>query len=42
VLFRESPVGVDAEVAGASEEDLTLLQKAAWQECKPTTRRRSQ
>ena len=38
VLFRESPVGADAEVAGLSEEDLALLQKAAWQECKPTTR----
>jgi hypothetical protein len=41
VLFRESPVGVNAEVAGLSEKDLALLQKAAWQECKPTTRRRS-
>src|SRR5262249_23989371 len=42
VLCGESPVGVDAGVAGLSEEDLTLLQKAVWQECKPTTRRRSQ
>jgi hypothetical protein len=42
VLFGESPVGVDAEVAGLSKKDLALLQKAAWQECKPTTRRRSQ
>jgi len=41
VLFRESPVGVDAEVAGLSERDLALLQKAAWQECKPATRGRS-
>jgi hypothetical protein len=41
VLFRESPVGADAEVAGLSEKDLTLLQKAAWQECQLTTRRRS-
>jgi hypothetical protein len=41
VLFRESPVGADAEVAGLSERDLTLLQKAAWQECQPTSRRRS-
>jgi hypothetical protein len=40
VLFRESPVGADAEVAGLSEKDLALLQKAAWQECQPTTRRR--
>ena len=41
VLFRESPVGVDAKVAGLTERDLALLQKAAWQECKPTTRGRS-
>ena len=40
VLFRESPVGADAGVAGLSEKDLALLQKAAWQECQPTTRRR--
>jgi len=40
VLFRESPVGADAEVVGLREKDLTLLQKAAWQECQPTTRRR--
>ena len=41
VLFRESPAGADAEVAGLSERDLALLQKAAWQECQPTTRRRN-
>ena len=41
VPFRESPVGVDAQVAGLSEKDLALLQKAAWQECQPTTRRGS-
>jgi hypothetical protein len=41
VLFRESPVGADAEVAGLSEKDVALLQKVAWQECKPTTRRGS-
>jgi len=40
VLFRESPVGADAEVVGLSEKDLALLQKAAWQECQPATRRR--
>ena len=34
VLFKESPVGVDAEVAGLDEKDLALLRKAAWQECK--------
>ena len=39
VLFGESPVGADAEVVGLSEKDLALLQKAAWQECQPTTRR---
>jgi hypothetical protein len=41
VLFRESPVGVDAGVAGLSEQDLALLQEAAWQECRPATRGRS-
>jgi hypothetical protein len=41
VLFREGPVGADAEVAGLSENDRALLQKAAWQECQPTTRRRN-
>jgi hypothetical protein len=41
VLFHESPAGVDAVVAGLSEKDLALLQKAAWQECKPATRKRS-
>jgi hypothetical protein len=38
VLFGESPVGVDAEVAGLSEQDLALLQKAAWQECRSIMR----
>jgi hypothetical protein len=42
VLFGESPVGADAEVAGLGEKDLALLQKAAWQECQPATRKRSQ
>jgi hypothetical protein len=41
VLFRESRVGVDAEVAGLSAKDQALLQAAAWAECKPTTRRGS-
>jgi hypothetical protein len=40
VLFGESPVGADAGVVGLSEKDLAPLQKAAWQECQPTTRRR--
>src|SRR5262245_57577925 len=34
VLFQESPVGVDVEVAGLDEKDLVVLQKAAWQVCK--------
>ena len=38
VLFQESPVGVDAEVAGLSGEDLAMLQEAAWRECRPPTR----
>jgi hypothetical protein len=41
VLFRGNPVGADAEVVGLSEKDLALLQKVAWQECQPATRRRS-
>src|SRR5262245_15397976 len=41
VLFGESPVGVDAEVAGLSEEDLALLQKASWQESRSAKRGRS-
>jgi hypothetical protein len=40
VLFQESPVGVGAEVAGLSEKNLALLQKAAWQECQSVTRKR--
>jgi hypothetical protein len=42
VLFRENPVGISGEAAGLSEKDVALLQKVAWQECKPSTRRRSQ
>jgi hypothetical protein len=34
VLCKESPVGIDTEVAGMSEKDRVLLQKAAWQACK--------
>jgi hypothetical protein len=41
VLFQESPVGTDAEVAGLSAEGLARLQKVAWQECQPATRGRS-
>jgi hypothetical protein len=41
VLFHESPMGVDAEVAGLSEEDRALLQEAAWKQCRPATRERS-
>jgi hypothetical protein len=29
-LFRENPVGIDYEVAGLTQKDLTLLQKTAW------------
>jgi hypothetical protein len=39
VLFGESPVGIRGEVAGLSEKEVALLQKVAWQECKPTSRR---
>ncbi len=33
VLFKENPVGMDGEVAGLTEKDRGLLQRAAWQEC---------
>jgi hypothetical protein len=42
VLLKESPVGIEDEVAGLSEKDLILLQKTAWQECDSTTRDRGQ
>jgi hypothetical protein len=42
VLLRENPVGSSGEAAGLSEKDGALLQKVAWQEFKPATRRRSQ
>jgi hypothetical protein len=34
VLFKETPVGIDAEVAGLSAKERTSLQKSAWQACK--------
>jgi hypothetical protein len=42
VLFRESPVGVEAGAAGLSEKDVALLQGAAWEERRSFTRGRSQ
>jgi hypothetical protein len=36
VLFRESPIGNTAEVHGLNSKDSILLQKVAWQACKPT------
>jgi len=33
VLFKESPVGIDAEIAGLTAKDRAPLQKAAWEEC---------
>jgi hypothetical protein len=41
VLFQESPVGVDTELAGLSATDRGLLQKTAWQECQRGARGRS-
>ena len=41
MLFKESPVGIDGEVAGLTRKDLTLLRKTAWQECKSTHQGRS-
>jgi hypothetical protein len=37
VLFEESPVGIDVEVAGLNAKDRVLLQKIAWQACNATT-----
>jgi hypothetical protein len=34
VLFKDNPVGIDAEVAGLSETDRVRLQIAAWQASK--------
>jgi hypothetical protein len=36
VLFRESPIGIAAGVCGLNAKDTVLLQKVAWQACKPT------
>jgi hypothetical protein len=38
VLFKDNPVGIDAEVAGLSEKDRVRLQKAAWQVSKTFAR----
>jgi hypothetical protein len=35
VLFHESPIGIAAGVHGLNEKDSVLLQKVAWQVCKP-------
>ena len=37
VLFKDSPVGIDVDVAGLSAADQVILQKAAWQACKSKT-----
>jgi hypothetical protein len=39
-LFRESPAGIDYEVEGLKKDILTVLQKTAWQACKPIIQRR--
>jgi hypothetical protein len=41
VFFKESPVGIDCEVAGLNEKDRALLQKTAWQQCKAIASARS-
>lgn len=33
VLFEETPVGIDGEIAGLADGDRALLQKTAWKEC---------
>jgi len=40
VLFKDNPVGIDAEIPGLSAKDLALLQKTAWQQCKSTRSKR--
>jgi hypothetical protein len=42
VLFKENPVGIDAEVAGLDAKGRMLLQKTAWQVCKSITSKRSE
>jgi hypothetical protein len=34
-LLKENPVGIDLKIPGLNEKEMLLLQKAAWQECKP-------
>jgi hypothetical protein len=41
VLLKENPVGIQSDIAGLEEPDVPLLQKVAWQECKPLTQKRS-
>jgi hypothetical protein len=41
VLFRESPVGIAAGIHGLNEKDSVLLQKVAWQVCKPAVSRKA-
>jgi hypothetical protein len=38
-LLWESPVGIRAAVDGVGEEDRAALQKAAWEVCRPPTRK---
>jgi hypothetical protein len=35
VLFGENPIGIDIDVDGLNEQDRSLVQKAAWQSCRP-------
>jgi hypothetical protein len=41
VLFKESPVGLDGQVAGLGAKDLVLLQKTAWQAFKSIASKKS-
>jgi hypothetical protein len=41
VLFKKSPVGVEAGPAGLSDTDRSLLQKAAWEQCQGIARGKS-
>jgi hypothetical protein len=40
VLCKESPIGIDSEMAGVTAKDRLMLQKAAWQTCKSVVSQR--
>ena len=38
VMFRESPVGIEADPAGLGSTDRARLQRTAWQQCRTAIR----